>query len=357
MKTNTPRPSRLRTRLRIRKAFTLIELLVVIAIIAILVALLLPAVQQAREAARRSQCKNNLKQLGLALHNYHDIHSVLPPETIHAGAPDCDEYISSSAANRTILNHTGHMMLLPMLEQAVLYNKINFSLPTGNAKNSGCTNLNVSSPQYWQDEINGEKVTSQYVSVFMCPSEKAPAPHTATTSNSRMRNAQRTTYGFISGQVNSLHRPFKVRHTNNTRERQRSAFGFDGSARFSDITDGLSNTCLMIETPITKATGNNADEHILAGPFWSHWTYYFSVSPLSERLNNGVGINRSRPFGGNGGSHTPPVPFAWSAGSMHTGGCQMVMADGAVRFLNENVSTAVLEGITSAAGAEIVPEF
>lgn len=345
--------------LKKRSGFTLIELLVVIAIIAVLIALLLPAVQQAREAARRSQCKNNLKQLGLAIHNYHDIHNVLPPETIHAGGVDCNKYISATAPNRRVLNHTGYMMLLPMIDQGAVYNRIDFSQPTGFAKHSSCTNLTVASGagQVYQDYVDGEPVTAQYIPLFMCPSEKAPAPMTSTTSQHRMQNAQRTTYGFISSRVNSNHRPFKVPETSASTERRRSAWGFDGSARFADITDGLSNTCLLIETPINKATGADPDNNILAGPFWSSWTYYFSVSPLNERLGYGAGINKSRPSGSNGGDHTPPVPFAWSAGSKHTGGCQMVMGDGSVRFLSENVATEVLEGITSAAGGEIVPEF
>lgn len=341
-----------------KSGFTLIELLVVIAIIAVLIALLLPAVQQAREAARRSQCKNNLKQLGLALHNYHDVHGQLPPETVHAGAINCENYIPETGNNRTILNHTGHIMLLPMLDQANIYNRIDFTMPTGYAKNSGCTAGTLGSPVVWQDTVGGMNVTSASVSTFVCPSDKDPGPLTVTSAgNNRMQNARRTSYGFISQRVNGSFHSFRQRETSATTERRKSAFGFNGSARFSDIKDGLSNTCLMIETPMTKATGPNPDNHILAGPFWSHWTYYFSVSPLSERLSQGVGINRSRPPGANGGDHNPPVPFSWSAGSSHTGGCQMVMGDGSVRFLNENVDTAIIEGITSAAGSEILSQF
>ncbi len=111
------------------RGFTLIELLVVIAIIAILIALLLPAVQQAREAARRSSCKNNLKQWGLALHNYHDTYKQFPPSAVNPGS-----YRSNSFVPRgKIRNHTGYLYLLPYVDQAPLYKKINFNRATGNA--------------------------------------------------------------------------------------------------------------------------------------------------------------------------------------------------------------------------------
>src|SRR3569832_1085053 len=101
---------------RRRPGFTLIELLVVIAIIAVLIALLLPAVQQAREAARRSQCKNNLKQFGLALHNYHDNYKMFCPAYMNPGSSACPGGVGNTR------NATGYLYLLPYLDQAPLYN-------------------------------------------------------------------------------------------------------------------------------------------------------------------------------------------------------------------------------------------
>jgi len=329
-----------------RSAFTLIELLVVIAIIAVLIALLLPAVQQAREAARRSQCKNNLKQLGLALHNYHDLHNILPPTAIHPGAASCDLYIPASGPNRQVLNHTGYMLILAQLDQSAIYNQINFSLPTGYAKYSSATypcSLSVGSPVAYQPATNNK------ISVFICPSDSFDrSPNTVTAAGqNRMENAHRTSYGFVSHRTNYSIVPFKFPETSATMERRRAAMSYNRSARFSDITDGLSNTMLMIETPLKKAVATTSANSNYAGPYWSHWTYYFTVSPLNE------GINRPRP------AYTdfPPLPFSWGAGSAHTGGCHTLLGDGSVRFLSQNLDTDIIEGLTSASGGEILGDF
>lgn len=130
-----------------RAGFTLIELLVVIAIIGVLVALLLPAVQQAREAARRAQCKNNLKQVGLALHNYHDVANRFPPESIWAFTP-------IGSTTKQPRNYSWIVMLLPYVDQAPLYNSINFSLPI-----------------WGQVDTTGQTIVSRQLPVLTCPSD------------------------------------------------------------------------------------------------------------------------------------------------------------------------------------------
>jgi len=118
-----------------RSGFTLIELLVVIAIIAVLIALLLPAVQQAREAARRTQCKNNLKQIGLALHNYHDVYGVLPPAHVYDGRADSNPFGNrctpgGAAGSQAIFARAPWtVLILPYLDQAPLYNQFNMTQP------------------------------------------------------------------------------------------------------------------------------------------------------------------------------------------------------------------------------------
>src|ERR1700736_1935972 len=120
-----------------RRAFTLIELLVVIAIIGVLIALLLPAVQKVREAASRMSCTNNLKQIGLALHNYHDANRGLPPAKINSGSSST-RFTPSYYANRDggvfkVYNHTGFTLLLPYIEQDNLYRQFDFTKPSCNS--------------------------------------------------------------------------------------------------------------------------------------------------------------------------------------------------------------------------------
>ena len=140
-----------------RRAFTLIELLVVIAIIAILVALLLPAVQQAREAARRTQCKNNLKQIGLAIHNYHDTHKVYPfgKGASYAGAP-------------VYARWSQHAMILPYIEQDNLYKSIDFSSPPETPGMGGVINF---MPAYVSPTGINSVASRSVIPGFFCPSD------------------------------------------------------------------------------------------------------------------------------------------------------------------------------------------
>lgn len=311
-----------------RGGFTLIELLVVIAIIAVLIALLLPAVQQAREAARRTQCKNNLKQFGLALHNYHDVHLVFPPAAINPGMQNCNT-VAGGVMNGQVRNHNGYMAILPYLELGNIYSQIDFSKPTGFAAHTtGCT---PPAPVAWQPVLT----TGERVPVFECPSDPDNAPRTSTSVVYRYEKALRTSYGFVFNRVESS-TGFTFYGQDATVDK--SAFGMNGSARIADIKDGTTNTLLMIETPMGKTS-------VEYGPFWTTYAHTMPIVPA-------YGINKP---------HPTPVGnlkvYAWRAGSAHAGGCHVLLGDGSGRFLSENMDQATLNALVSIKRGEVVGEF
>jgi len=190
------------------RGFTLIELLVVIAIIAILISLLLPAVQQAREAARRTQCKNNLKQLGLALHNYHDIHNVFPSGYTARGVVSSDP-----AAVETGPGFAWGTMLLPMMDQGNLYESLDFSLDAVDP-------ANLAAADY-------------VLEMFLCPTDPAPRKFTLPSGT----ELPASNYVGIFGYGNVSMAPGTGT----------GIFYRNSSTRFRDVTDGTSNTICIGE--------------------------------------------------------------------------------------------------------------
>ncbi|WP_437228928.1 DUF1559 domain-containing protein [Planctomicrobium sp. SH661] len=328
-------PSRLS---RVR-GFTLIELLVVIAIIAVLVALLLPAVQQAREAARRSQCKNNLKQIGLALHNYHDVHGIFPPAAVNPGCDTC--------AEPNVRNITIHLMLLPFLDQANLYGQLNFSYAVGlaNDMNNSANHVTVTS----QVTSNMNAIKKKRLAVFDCPSDQGARLGTwqyvnATAWESGQYNIDyaRSSYTVASNNWHEGNNPnLRWGASSNIHPTAgyplRPAFGYNGAARVRDITDGTSNNLMLVEHVIDQASCKNC------GPFWGTYTQGFWM-----KMQRGI----NSPY-----SATDLRPAHWTASSMHEGGCHGVFGDGSVRFLSENTNLATLQNIASIADGQPLGEF
>lgn len=289
-----------------QRGFTLIELLVVIAIIAMLIALLLPAVQQAREAARRTQCKNNLKQMVLALHNYHDTHNVFPigRQLRAAGTPNSGPLTGGG-------NGWGwSTYILPFIDQAPLYNQFNLSFPL----------CNKSTPQ----GLRNCELVKTAVPYALCPSDTAPSQATMGSSTDAHQVVDWAVTSY-KGQASSFYEgryawpPTDASHSN-------GIFFNDSQIRMRDITDGTSNTILLGE--VTWALSQ--------------------VQRMYGTINPAAGIaTASSPYTGWSVGQYPMNPPAnalpafarreMTFHSLHEGGAQFAFGDGTVRFLSENI--------------------
>lgn len=339
---------------RVRSGFTLIELLVVIAIIAILIALLLPAVQQAREAARRSQCKNNLKQIGLAMHNYHDTSKVLPPGIINGGP------VSSTARFPFSLNHTAHTMILPYLDQAPLYNKFDFNIASGPAQHAS------GAPVWgWDPNSTNAAAVANILSVYACPSDDAPILYSYTNASNGhylTTNAGTTNYILCTAHIAEsstgewqAYRTSTVTLPSGQVVRWRAAFGTNSSARISDMRDGSSNTVIVGETRQLHISSTYT-------PVWGsarHTGQFGRVVGSDQRYR----INASgHEFCCNGSStwccsQPPELPYAWGFASSHEGGAHFLLGDGSVRFISENINFETLCLLNFLADGQVVGEF
>jgi prepilin-type N-terminal cleavage/methylation domain-containing protein/prepilin-type processing-associated H-X9-DG protein len=357
-------------RTQIRRGFTLIELLVVIAIIAVLIALLLPAVQSAREAARRAQCTNNLKQIGIAMHNYHTATNSFPLNG-SANASYSPSYISNWGS------WSAEALMLGYLEQAPLYNAANFNWVSGFGMG-------------WP--INST-VSTAIVNTFICPSDGlSPVP----------------TQGQIwTGETNNY---FASLGTS-------TDYGTDGTGVFTEggrsygvqaVTDGTSNTIAFGESLV----GDNTIEQVKwrDGPVLTQnsavcnggWCGVYDISGYYNQVisdlnacaagwmtqkssgpgsQNEKGFRWCEPDGGFGSFNTiiPPNstqwPIAWCAiarsspnsnasggqyqgsTSNHPGGCNFLFCDGSVHFVGETVAPDVYRALSTMAGGEVLGEF
>jgi len=314
-----------------RKGFTLIELLVVIAIIAILVSLLLPAVQQAREAARRTQCRNNLHNIGIAIHNYHDTYSVLPPSRI---APGCATGWGNANKNgpATFLNATGWMSLLPMLDQGPLFN----TYIQGNAA-AWCA---YPSGGYTQAQMAGNpdlnfQVVKQKLPIFTCPSDPGDPNYTGTGTpyysvSQANPGGYRTNYDFSVSYLEYYYPGYAM--SSNWPDNRRPYFGADNCKKIDDAKDGSSNTAMVIETLRTVWNGQC--------PSWGHAAWVEVGIALDLSWTPGINVFT---YPGYPTSYQAGRLANWaSAGSAHAGGCHFLLGDGSVRFVSQNINYTTL---------------
>lgn len=333
------------------RGFTLIELLVVIAIIAILIALLLPAVQQAREAARRTQCKNNLKQLGLALHNYHDVYNAFSPGAVHSSVP-------RSGSGNTSFGPSFYCAVLPYVEASSLYNQLL---------------LEGRSPGYIGESAGSAGAANKPIvlnagpmTFIRCPSSAAP-----------LQEAGRDVfahYAGISGAVD-------MTSYNETRVYDDGTLGLisgggmmiaNKAMRMRDCTDGTSNTMLLGEMSgqLKRLDGNysypspsgtvhgwmmgtrnqgfppNLDTGTSGGD-----QRCFNMVTIRYSPNQELFANQLFPgMGSNQGANNP-------LSSYHTGGVQVLLSDGSVRFLSENIHLESLKQLSTRDDGQVLGEY
>lgn len=307
---------------KFRRGFTLIELLVVIAIIAVLIALLLPAVQQAREAARRSQCKNSLKQIGLALHNYHDTANTLPPGWIAVPTG-----VGNTNANAP--RWGWGTMILPMLDQSALYNSLStFSNGTQVGFGAIMTSFPGNSNQLLQTSINS----------LRCPSD--------TGTNLVTYGSQPTN---IFGRSNY---PAVFGSSFTTYPQGNGAFFQNSRINFASFSDGLSNTFLVGErrspTPVSGGLIQGGDT-IWAG---------IGDEVASPTLGVALALGEcATPMNSTGVVFPPPANHLSGYGSQHIGGSHFLLGDGSVRFLSENINSAAYANLSAISDGNFIGDF
>jgi prepilin-type N-terminal cleavage/methylation domain-containing protein/prepilin-type processing-associated H-X9-DG protein len=329
-----------------RRGFTLIELLVVIAIIGVLIALLLPAVQAAREAARRAQCINNLKQMGLAFHNYLGANGGLPPGMIYSGS--CTQ---SNGGQGLVLNTTAFAMILGYIDQTPLYNAYNFSQASSNSAWYGA-NTHLLGTAWVNSTVVGTMVAS-----YVCPSDIYPsaiqsASYATGTGPYSMQNARESNY-FVSGGFYDDYYCPGASGTGNPQPNLQGAFFNDTSVSLARIQDGTSNTFLTGES--LQAPGH---DYPVFGPYWGsgcHTAVYGVIVPPTYSYVNCYAPNGPAVacYAGYTGSMAL-LPHADTFSSRHAGGVNMGMADGSARFIKNSISLYVWWSLASIAGNEIV---
>ena len=317
-----------------RRAFTLVELLVVIAIIGILIALLLPAVQAAREAARRSQCTNNMKQIGLGLQNYHDVHKSFPPSGVITGDRSMQPLPTTPSA--VAYHYSWLAMLLPFLEQQPLYNQMNKVLP-----------------------IYNQPAMSQQVATLQCPSD-------VQLDLGRTRNMAYTNYAASEGYhwwttatVDTSWSLWSRLQSSRSPIDMSGMFTILQTRKISDLTDGTSNTVAVAEANSTGykngafatcGTGvprlDTNGERVFRVAFVFTGVYGECCETGRWRNPDGSGPSSAARWFPAGAPHpfSPTYLTAWGpnvewpgASSLHPGGLNVALADGSVRFVAQTI--------------------
>ena len=315
--------------------FTLIELLVVIAIIAVLIALLLPAVQQAREAARRTQCKNNLKQLGLAIYNYESTYGVFPIGNLFATSTQTSGW-------------SWETYILPYIDQANGYNTLNFAYPGRCAAwTSQVQGANPSTAYIWQSPITGLQCPSdpnsgkQFSGSTGTGSYAFPDGKMGTSNYLGVCGKTKDWGGGYSG-FNAFLWPAQAIDTSG----YEGTFYNNSKTKVGDFLDGTSNTAIVGE----RGQSVNLD---FGWPLCGR-----GYPPLySGRADQILEMNTFQQGLAKDPGNPDPGPSIYFYWSWHTGGAQFLFGDGTVRMLSYNISNATYQALGTRSGAEVVGAF
>ncbi len=373
-----------------RAGFTLIELLVVIAIIAVLIALLLPAVQSAREAARRMQCTNNLKQIGLGFANFESANGHLP-QGPYDGDPNAVDSSGNPVASRSIYdedwknggyetstccradhpNGFNHFFkILPFIEQATVYNLANFSIPPiGNVTGSGRGS-----------DFGGEdSVARAVIASFYCPSRRAPAAYTASNnvgtisnaSNAVAKNDYAGCAGFFQGESYECrtddgrfvpappngaspiaNERAAINQGDSAGRKGAISHGVRGKRRLADFTDGTSNSILAAEKslPMSRHGADGGDNERWNNAGWDEDVVRFHFVPVADALAPALGGFCSIPY------NPDPKLNLWRRmfGGPHPGGVNALLGDGSVRFIKFSVDPGAFRKLSVIDDGEVL---
>jgi prepilin-type N-terminal cleavage/methylation domain-containing protein/prepilin-type processing-associated H-X9-DG protein len=345
---------------RVRSGFTLIELLVVIAIIAVLVALLLPAVQQAREAARRSQCKNNLKQIGLAIANYESAFTCLP----------FGKGLNYPGVGPVYARWSLHSMILPYMDQGPLFNLFNFNLPP-DTPGMGLIAGTGFMPAYTSPGGANTVASQTTIPMFQCPSDAAtPTGGWAGVNNYVGNQGSWLCDLGTAAPALSIVAPTEV---------NQGVFFYLSKIRAADITDGMTNTAFFSEkmrgsgTPdpttdlfvmphqITLAATYStcmSTNPLTATPLTSKWGASWVMGENCCTLYNHVSTPNTISCAGTGFPGTMAnMSMQVTASSRHLGGVHVMMGDGSVRYVGNSIDLTLWRGLATRNGGEVLGEF
>ena len=339
--------------MRSRRGFTLIELLVVIAIIAVLIGLLLPAVQKVREAAARAKCQNNLKQIGLAMHNYHQANEKLPfgegPGSSQVGTDP-----GTSVTARGCCWGNWQSLSLPYLEQDAMFRGWKNHMGSDNA---GRAITGTSNRLRYGDTPNVENVTSQRLSVLTCPSDEPNPGASRPTINGVTYSI--TSHNYVVNYGNGTNFQGDPLPTGSTPSPLPATWKFLGApfgmapytVRITDIADGTSNTILASETLQGK------DTDLRGFTWWAPGAQFTTLLPPNSSSPDIVTQScisvpsQNLPCVNNGG--------AWNiqaARSRHSNGVNVVMCDGSVRFVSQAINIGAWQSMGTTQGGEVIAE-